>query len=351
MPNDRTLVLLQHNNPPTYLVRPGVESLDPFGATSYDDDAAAIEAASSHQALLARVDTSWWSGRFRFALVSSRKAVLEPSPPVLLYNGVGYARLVEVWGSDARIIEAARMSTGKGFLGWGPQECAACAGTGEAASDEDTSNTPPCPKCKGAGTLPGDEKLLSFLWRGYHHTPWETVGMVVEYECPIFVERQMVRHGTLRRNELSARYTELPDRAWLPGPGQVRRQPTAGNKQVGVDDQAWRALNERHILDSMQAAYTFSAGVYADLLERGVAREQARSVMPVGIFTRVRVAGSLRNWLHFFGLRLDKHAQAETRELARALAGFASAHFPRSWALFEGYDVDKPVVAEQKEGL
>src|SRR5690606_23323400 len=95
----------------------------------------------------------------------------------------GYVRLVEAWGSDERIIEAARMSTGKGFLGWGPKE----------------------------DGKPGDEKLLRYLWEHKHATPFEMAGLVVEVQAPIFVFREWHRHRTQSFSELSARYVPMPD--------------------------------------------------------------------------------------------------------------------------------------------
>src|SRR6185295_451000 len=94
----------------------------------------------------------------------------------------GYVRLVDVWGSDRTIIEAARMSTGKGFLGWGDEG------------------------------KPGDEKLLRFLWENKHATPFEMAGATFEIEAPIFVFREWHRHRTQSYNEMSARYTPLPDK-------------------------------------------------------------------------------------------------------------------------------------------
>src|SRR6185503_21212421 len=98
----------------------------------------------------------------------------------------GYVKLIETWGSDERIIEAARMSTNKGFLGWGTEE------------------------------KPGDEKLLKYLYEHKHHTPFEMAGMIIEVQAPIFVFREWHRHRTQSYNELSARYTPLPDVNYVP---------------------------------------------------------------------------------------------------------------------------------------
>src|SRR3954465_12760186 len=98
----------------------------------------------------------------------------------------GYVNFVEAWGSDERIVEAARMSTAKGFQGWGTSEA------------------------------PGDEKLLRFLWEHKHATPFEMAGMVIEVQHAFFVFREWHRHRTQSFNELSARYTALPDLFYVP---------------------------------------------------------------------------------------------------------------------------------------
>lgn len=105
----------------------------------------------------------------------------------------GYIKLVETWGSDERIIEAARMSTAKGFNGWGPNEqCRFCGGDGSGQ------------ECCATGTghdigpygPPGDEKLLRYLWENKHSTPFEMAGAIVEVQAPIFVFREWHRHRT-----------------------------------------------------------------------------------------------------------------------------------------------------------
>ena len=111
----------------------------------------------------------------------------------------GYVEFVESWGSDERIIEAARMSTAKGFLGWGPK-CDRCGngaafdvatGKSQVAGDE-------CPAigCGGKLAGTGDEKLLRYLWTHKHTTPFEMAGFTIEVQAPIFVFREWHRHRT-----------------------------------------------------------------------------------------------------------------------------------------------------------
>ena len=110
---------------------------------------------------------------------------------------LGYVSLVEAWGSDERIIEAARMSTAKGFKGWGPA-CSNCAAPRNRVIREwSVAASKACPKCEGKySTVPGDEKLLKYLWKNRHATPFEMAGMVIEVKAPIFVFREWHRHRT-----------------------------------------------------------------------------------------------------------------------------------------------------------
>lgn len=112
----------------------------------------------------------------------------------------GYLEAVESWGSDERIIESARMSTGKGFLGWGPR----CRNCQDAVTDEDRTCPNPSPgkpliDCGRGGHMfdaPGDEKLLRYLYENKHATPFEFGGLVIEVQAPIFVFREWHRHRT-----------------------------------------------------------------------------------------------------------------------------------------------------------
>lgn len=101
----------------------------------------------------------------------------------------GYVKWLETWGSDEDIICAARMSTDKGFLGWDPGVCPACKGT-------KTNVDAPCTACKGEGTHKGDAKLLAYLWKNKHSTPFEFAGMTLEVQAPLMVFREWHRHRT-----------------------------------------------------------------------------------------------------------------------------------------------------------
>ncbi len=265
----------------------------------------------------------------------------------------GYVELVESWGSDERIIESARMSTAKGFKGWGPNPCPDCPdsrgsvlvkleegwlGDGKGEAREDLC---PCPRCKGTGKVPGDEGLLRHLWENRHHTPFEMAGMIIEVQAPIFVFREWHRHRTQSYNELSARYTQLPDLYYVPSLERLKaaKQDTKDKQGSveGFNDAA--ALAFRKVIAESHAR---TRSDYEYLLDLGIAREVARVVVPVAQYSRMRASSVLRNWFHFLSLRLDKHAQWEIRQYANIVGSLVQELFPKSWELFAGGLGPKP---------
>ncbi len=221
----------------------------------------------------------------------------------------GYVNLVESYGSDERIIEAARMSTQKGFEGWGPKE---------------------------DGT-PGDEKLLRYLWKNNHATPFEMGGAVLEIQAPIFVFREWHRHRTQSYNEMSARYAPLPDLNYVPtverlmlGGGHLTKQ--AGSAAGADALTPERAATFREVIanhyDDLEHTYQLA-------LKDGVPKELARLILPVGRYSRMRASANLRNWLGFLTLRLAPQAQWEIRQYAEAVHAALAPLFPRTIGLFD----------------
>lgn len=211
----------------------------------------------------------------------------------------GYLTEVEHWGSDERIIEAARMSTSGSFRGW------------------DT-----------------DSRLLSYLWTHKHHTPFEMAGLVVEIQAPIFVAREWMRHRTQSYNELSGRYVELPDLYYIPSIERLMAGKQGVKNKQGSEEgfTSWFAdlLRSRFQLATEEAREE-----YEDFLRMGVSRELARLIIPVNQYTRFRASANLRNWLGFLSLRLDAGAQWEMKQYAEAVAVVIKERFPRTYALFE----------------
>jgi thymidylate synthase (FAD) len=256
----------------------------------------------------------------------------------------GYIELIESWGSDERIIEAARMSTGKGFNGWGSATCANCGAPWESTGAVPYPGTPRCPSGRGGGhTLAGeqgDEKLLRFLYENKHATPFEMAGLIVEVKAPIFVFREWHRHRTQSFNEMSARYTPLPNENYVPTVERLLVNSKT-NKQAGTiagaDDltEAKAEVFRKMIV----AHYDQAEDIYQEALLAGVPKELARVHLPVGRYSRMRASANLRNWLAFLTLRMAPNAQWEIRQYANAIGSFIEKTFSRTWELFIGEQV------------
>lgn len=215
----------------------------------------------------------------------------------------GYLVLIESWGSDERIVEAARMSTGKGFLGWGTQD------------------------------VPGDERLLRYLYENKHATPFEMAGMTIEAKAPIMVFREWHRHRTQSYNEMSARYIPLPDEDYMPDAQRLMLN-AGNNKQAQGMGAALVETDALEWLAELGELYAHEQRVYESGLKRGVPKEIARLATSVGRYSRMRASANLRNWLGFLILRMDQKAQWEIRQYANAIGDLIATSFPRTWALF-----------------
>jgi thymidylate synthase (FAD) len=254
--------------------------------------------------------------------------------PVLDHGSV---ELIETWGSDERIVEAARMSTNKGFLGWGSDLCIFCSVSKRTPEAER-------PGCTYARTIEGlshefktgDEKLLRYLYEHRHHTPFEMGGAIFEIQAPIFVFREWHRHRTQSYNELSARYTPLPDVNYMPtvercfATSETNKQAQAHNRDVPMSNEtviAW--------LNALAKLYDHAQAVYENGLQLGIPKELARLPVPVARYSRMRASGNLRNWLAFLILRDDSAAQFEIRQFAHVVASILRMEFPRTMELFD----------------
>lgn len=210
----------------------------------------------------------------------------------------GYIELVESMGSDERIVEAARMSTQKGFQGW-----------------------------------PQDERLLSYLWKNQHSSPFEMAEAVFEVKAPIFVARQWMRHRTQSYNEASARYTELCTEDYLPTVARLLNVDTKNKQAQGMGATLSRA-QANNVRGYLRDAYCVAGDTYSAALSAGVPKELARCVLPVARYTVFRAKANLLNWLKFVRLRADSHAQYEIRVYADAVADMLETKFPRTLKLF-----------------
>jgi thymidylate synthase (FAD) len=163
-----------------------------------------------------------------------------------------------------------------------------------------------------------DHRLIRYLWRHKHTSPFEAVTLTFEVKAPIFVFRQWHRHRTWSYNELSARYKELPEEYYVPRPENIGIQ-SKDNKQ-GRDTSTPRDMLVPSMID---ASCTAVFEVYRSLLAQDVPRELARSVLPVATYSHMFATVNLLNLFRFLTLRCDKHAQYEIREYANALKTLA----------------------------
>jgi thymidylate synthase (FAD) len=245
----------------------------------------------------------------------------------------GWLRLVEAWGSDERIIEEARQSTGKGFLGWGPTTCTNCNGRGYVPL-LDSTKCETCRKCGGEKTVPGDEKLLRYLYENKHCSPFEFAGATIEVQAPIFVFREWHRHRTQAFAEMSARYTPLPDVNYIPTIERLMMKGSS-NKQASSTGEQLTEINAERFRKQLAKMYTEDEELYQNALSAGVPKELARVHLPVGRYSRMGATANLRNWLAFLTLRQAPGAQYEIRVYADALHDVLAERFPRTLALFD----------------
>ena len=222
----------------------------------------------------------------------------------------GFVRLVDYMGDDGAVVQAARVSYGRGT---------------KKRSD--------------------DRGLIRYLVRHRHTTPLEMCELKIHVKLPIFVARQFIRHRTANVNEISARYSILDNEFYLPDPAHLAVQ-SADNKQgrgaLLAPDQAAAVLDL--LRRDAERAYE---GYDALLGQYGLARELARMNLPVSVYTQWYWKVDLHNLLHFLSLRLDPHAQYEIRVYAEAMAQIVRAWVPLCWEAFEDYRAGAVTLSRQ----
>jgi thymidylate synthase (FAD) len=184
---------------------------------------------------------------------------------------------------------------------------------------------------KGTKTVNDDRGLLRRLMRDRHTSPLEMGEVKFHVKLPIFVERQWVRHRMASMNEVSARYSQLPEEYYIPEKRDIAAQSKI-NKQ-GRDEPIEEGVATAFQHDVSHACHQ-SFAVYHKALENGVARELARIELPLGTYTEKVWKCDLHNLFHFLGLRMDKHAQWEVRQYANVIGGIVSQLFPICWQAF-----------------
>ncbi len=248
----------------------------------------------------------------------------------------GYVRLIDWLGTDEDIVEAARMSTGKGFISWDPyQTCKKCLCVESLAHPE--APYPGMCEHEWEKAPRGDMGLLDTLWRKKHASPFEQVEMVIEVKAPIMVFREWHRHRTQSFNEFSARYAIMPNEHYVPDKERVKKQSKTNKQGSGeqVDDDF--ADSFLILLEGEQDE------IYSNYLQwvesDGIAKELARINTPVSRYSKMRAKANLRNWFQFCNLRMRPSAQWEIRQFANVVGDFLKNLYPKAWSLFEEYDL------------
>lgn len=174
-----------------------------------------------------------------------------------------------------------------------------------------------------------DKKLLGYLFKNKHTSPFEMAKIQFNIRMPIFVMRQYIRHRMQNLNEFSARYKEMPDLFFVP---KTFRAQDTKNKQGSTESPSVdQAVSQRETMMAYEAAYRS----YQALLKLGVAREQARIVLPVGIYTEFYACWDLNNLIKYFTLRDDPHAQGEHQDYAKAMKQITAMLFPWTMEIYE----------------
>ena len=213
----------------------------------------------------------------------------------------GHVRLVESMGSDLSIVRNARVSY-----------------DAEWRAGEDDGK---------------DAKLINYLLKNKHTSPFESCVFTFDVKAPIFVFRQWHRHRTWSFNEISARYAELPEEFYVPESAQITTQ-SSSNKQMRTDEIHPDADSlARRIFDSCDESFK----VYKKLIAEGCPRELARSVLPVGTYSHMFATVDLHNLFHFLKLRLHPHAQYEIRVYAEAMLELVEPIVPVSVGAFRNH--------------
>lgn len=214
----------------------------------------------------------------------------------------GFVRLVDSMGGDDAIVQSARVSYGK-----------------------------------GTSKVSQDRGLIRYLMRHRHTTPFEMVEFKFHCKMPIFVARQWVRHRTANINEYSLRYSEARDEFYYPEPDNIEFQ-SALNKQgrMGEVDPELKEKVQKYFKEISERSFA----IYSELNDAGVARELARAILPVNLYTEWYWKNDLHNLLHFIGLRSDGHAQYEIRVFSDAMASFVKDVAPFAWEAYQDYVVN-----------
>ncbi len=220
----------------------------------------------------------------------------------------GFIRVVDYMGDDDAVVQAARVSYGRGT---------------KKASE--------------------DAQLINYLMRHAHSTPFEMAEIKLHVKLPIFVARQWIRHRTANVNEYSARYSILDREFYVPSPEHLAAQSTInrqGREHILAGKEAAAVLDilredaERAYTHYRQMLNSDEHGVKLDPTRDGLARELARMNLPVNYYTQWYWKIDLHNLMGFLRLRADPHAQYEIRAYAEVLLQVLKCWVPMTYAAF-----------------
>jgi len=215
----------------------------------------------------------------------------------------GHIRVIDYMGDDAAIVQAARVSYGR-----------------------------------GTKSVQNDEGLIRYLMRHWHSTPFEMCEVKLHVKLPVFVARQWIRHRTANVNEYSARYSILDREFYIPAPEHLAAQSSVNNQgrgEVLEGEEAARVL--RLLTDDATRAYDHYEAMLSTDGQQGLARELARMNLPANIYTQWYWKVDLHNLFHFLRLRADAHAQYEIRAYAEAICEVVKDWVPLAYRAFEDY--------------
>ena len=244
------------------------------------------------------------------------RRVTAPGLEEILYEPIpvldhGFVRVIDYMGDDAAIVQAARVSYGK-----------------------------------GTKQLRGDTGLINYLLRHRHTTPFEMCEIKYHIKLPVFVARQWIRHRTANVNEYSARYSILDREFYIPAPEHLAAQSAVNRQGRGETLEGAAAERVLELLKS-DAAQSYdhyeemlnerSDGTVVDEGRAGLARELARMNLPLNIYTQWYWKCDLHNLMHFLSLRADPHAQYEIRAYADSMLDTMRRWVPASYEAFENY--------------
>lgn len=227
--------------------------------------------------------------------IPEAEAILDQEFPVL---DKGFVRLVDYLGGDQRIVQSARVSYGAGTKSYRQ-----------------------------------DKGLINYLLRNEHTSPFEQVILTFHTKMPIFVARQWVRHRTARLNEISGRYSVMEQEFYLPAPEHIAAQ-SSDNKQ-GRESEPMAPEAGQAVREALEASYAAAYETYQSLLDQGVARELARVVLPLSLYTEWYWQIDLHNLFHFLKLRVDPHAQYEIRAYGEVMLDITRKVCPIAVEAFE----------------